>query len=207
MPKREGFSIIQIKLSLKLLEPIIMRYPKITLFVFLTAFLLAACSPAKTPVKYSMAQATSTGCATPVSGTIAPCKVNGAANPTPISTQTVSSQPDLTKTDAQGSVTIQIKPINLVNSGDTLVFDVSMNTHSVDLSMDLARLAVLSTNTGETIQAIQWDAPKGGHHVEGKLSFPVILDGKNFLAGANSITITISNVDAPARIFTWKLTG
>lgn len=198
-----------------------MKYPKIIFVVLLAALFLAACSPSKEPVKYSMAQTTSTGCSTPEAGKVGTCKVNGATDPTVVSTQVEATQidptaipkqaadpqPDLTKSDDQGSVTVAVKPLNLDNSGDTLVFDVSMNTHMVDLSMDLALLTVLSTDTGKTVGALKWDGPRGGHHVEGKLSFPAALDGKSLLEGANSITITIKNVDAPARTFKWQLKG
>lgn len=109
-----------------------------------------------------------------------------------------------TKSDDQGAVAVEITPENFSHPGDTLIFDVSMNTHSVDLSMDLAKLAVLSTDTGKSVQATLWDAPRGGHHLEGKLSFPSMLDGKNLLDGAKSITLTITNVDAPTRTFTWQ---
>lgn len=180
-----------------------MKYPKIIFVALLAVLFLAACSPAKAPVKYSLAQATSTGCSTPDAGKIATCKVNGATDPTAVPTQAVG----LTESDSQGAVTVEVKPLNLDKPGDTLVFDVSMNTHSVDLSMDLVELAVLSTDTGKTVQAVQWDAPRGGHHVAGKLSFPTTLDGNSLFDGARSITITIKDVYAPARTFTWQLPG
>ena len=86
-----------------------------------------------------------------------------------------------------------------------LEFEVAMNTHSVDLSMDLSQLATLTTDTGVSVQANGWDAPGGGHHVSGKLSFPATKDGKAILEGATKITITIINVDAPSRTFEWQL--
>ena len=113
---------------------------------------------------------------------------------------------DLTRSDAQGNVTVEIKPENLSQPEGSLVFDVAMNTHMVDLSMDLAKLAALSTDGGQTVQAMQWDAPKGGHHVSGKLIVPAVVNGKPILDGASSITLTIKDVDAGERLFTWKLT-
>ena len=185
-----------------------MNYPKFIFAVLITALLLTACSPAKTPAKFSMGQSTSTGCSTPEVGKIATCKVNGAADPTMVPTaQAVGPQLELSKSDGQGAVTVNVKPLNLDKPGDTLIFDISMNTHSVDLNMDLVQLTVLSTDTGKTVQPLKWDGPKGGHHVEGKLSFPTTLDGKDLFAGARSITVTIKDVDAPARLFTWQLTG
>ena len=70
--------------------------------------------------------------------------------------------------------------------------------------MDLAGLATLTTDSGQTVQALKWDAPLGGHHVSGILSFPAAADGVAVLEGASSFTITIVDVDAPVRVFTWK---
>lgn len=136
-----------------------------------------------------------------------PAKVQPTALSSQSSKSQSNSQTDITKSDAQGAVTVDVTPENLENPGDTLIFDVAMNTHSVDLSMDLAQLAVLSTDNGKSVQATLWDAPQGGHHLEGQLSFPSTLDGNNLLDGAKSVTLTITNVDAPARIFTWQLTS
>lgn len=182
-----------------------MKYSKIIIIALLATMFLAACSTAKPAVKYSLAQSTSTGCSTPNAGETGACQINGTPGSTIVPTQGVGQQPDLTKSDAQGAVTVEVTPLNLDQPGDILLFDVSMNTHSVDLSMDLAQLATLTTDTGETIQATLWEAPKGGHHLEGKLSFPTTLDGKNLLDGATSITLTINNVDAQSRIFIWQL--
>ncbi|MFQ5614858.1 MAG: hypothetical protein ACE5GO_00080 [Anaerolineales bacterium] len=94
--------------------------------------------------------------------------------------------------DEQGAVAVEVTPLNLDAPGATLDFQVSMNTHSVDLSMNLAGLATLTTDTGMTVQAIQWDAPLGGHHVGGTLSFPAEVDGVYVMEGAASLTLTIA---------------
>lgn len=72
----------------------------------------------------------------------------------------VEEQPRL---DEQGAVSVMITPLNQNNAYETIDFQVAMNTHSVDLSMDLAALATLSTDTGYTVQAVLWEAPAGGH--------------------------------------------
>ena len=115
------------------------------------------------------------------------------------------SSAELTRLDEQGAVIVEVTPLNLDTPADNLEFDVAMNTHSVDLSMDLATLSTLSTDTGVTIQAVKWDATPGGHHVEGKLIFPAVKDGKSVLEGASKLTLTIINVDAPTRVFEWEL--
>ena len=112
---------------------------------------------------------------------------------------------DLTRTESLGEVTIKITPLNLDNPGDTLKFEVVLDTHSVELDMDLATLTTLTTDTGLSLQPTLWDAPKGGHHAEGTLTFPATLDGKSILDGAKQLTLTISDVDNATGIFTWDL--
>jgi hypothetical protein len=112
---------------------------------------------------------------------------------------------DLTRSDGQGMITVDVTPLNLSNPSDNLIFEVAMNTHSVDLSMNLATLATLTTDTGITVQAISWDGPSGGHHVDGKLAFPAMKDGKSILDGTSKLTLTIINVGAPSRVFVWQL--
>ena len=107
---------------------------------------------------------------------------------------------EMTRTDQQGAVVMEVTPLNLGTPAENLEFEVSMN-----LSMDLATLATLTTDTGVTVPANLWDAPRGGHHVEGKLVFPATNDGKAILEGTRKLTLTILNVDATSRIFEWEL--
>ncbi len=121
---------------------------------------------------------------------------------------TLQPTPDtssLEKKDLQGQVEVSITPLNLSLPGETLDFEVSMDTHSVDLGMDLAVLATLGTDTGITLQPLKWDAPMGGHHVSGILSFPASSNGAPVLAGVTTLTLTVVDVDVPERVFTWQL--
>ena len=148
--------------------------------------------------------------------TVSACapSVAAIAIPTPQPTVITNSNPaltsspenaDLARTDEQGAVVVAVTPLNLETDTDTLEFDVAMNTHSVDLSMDLAPLSTLSTDTGLTVQANKWDATPGGHHVSGKLIFPALANGKSVLDGATKLTLTITKVDADSRVFEWDL--
>jgi hypothetical protein len=125
--------------------------------------------------------------------------------PTVIASQDIEPTFHGMKSDAQGFVTVDITPEKLVNSEEALTFVVALNTHSIDLSMDLAELTVLTTDTGKSVLATLWDAPRGGHHVEGKLSFPSSFDETSVLMGAKNITLTIKDLDVPLRTFTWQL--
>lgn len=108
-------------------------------------------------------------------------------------------------TDSQGVVTVIVKPLDLTSSPDTLGFEITLDTHSIDLSMDLAALATLMTDTGQSVQAATWDAPLGGHHVSGTLSFPAVVESKAILDGASKLTLIIKDVDAAERVFAWDL--
>jgi hypothetical protein len=108
---------------------------------------------------------------------------------------------ELTRKDEQGMVVVEITPLNLRMPGDTFVFEVSMNTHSVDLRMDLAQLATLTTDTGQIVPASLWDAPRGGHHVSGKLIFPATMNGLSILDSATKISLEIRDVDVELRTF------
>ena len=129
-------------------------------------------------------------------------------DPQPDAVTTDSSSPSndsAMRIDQQGTIIFEITPLNLDAPTDTLEFDIVMTTHSIDLIMDLATLATLTTDTGVSVESTLWDAPLGGHHVEGKLIFPTTKDGKPILEGATKLTLTIINVDAPTRIFEWEL--
>ncbi len=143
----------------------------------------------------------------PASGTSQSAQPTATAStaPAPSPGNDANTSADLKRSDGQGSVTVEIIPLNLSNPSDKLEFDVALNTHSVDLSMDLATLATLTTDTGITIPATSWDGVPGGHHVSGKLIFPATKDGKPILDGASKLILTIINVDAPSRVFEWQL--
>ena len=133
-----------------------------------------------------------------------PASLPSDSNPASASSGNSTAQFDSAmRTDGQGAIIFEVTPLNLNAPAKTLEFDIVLTTHSIDLSMDLATLATLTTDTGVTVQATLWDAPRGGHHVSGKLIFPATVDGKSILDGATKLTLTIVDVDAPSRVFEW----
>lgn len=171
---------------------------------FLTALLglmtaggLAACS-----------SATPTPAPQPVLATgSAPAAAADETLPTarPTIPPTESASQDLARGDSQSGVEFVVTPLNLAAPGGALDFDVSMNTHSVDLSWDLAAQSTLTTDTGLEVRGLSWPVG-GGHHYEGVLSFPATTaDGKSLLDGAKTLTLTIRDAGAPERIFQWEL--
>ena len=125
----------------------------------------------------------------------------------PDTEEKTGSQPSsiLERKDSQGAVVVTVTPVNLENPGETLDFDISMQTHSVELDMDLPSLSTLSTDTGATLQGSVWNGTKGGHHVKGTLSFPAPEDSRSLMEGVKVITLKIQNVDAPERVFSWEI--
>lgn len=117
----------------------------------------------------------------------------------------MSGNSAMTRTDQQGAIIVEVTPSNPGTPADTITFSIVLTTHSIDLSMDLATLSTLTTDTGISISATTWDAPRGGHHVSGNLIFPSMQEGRSILEGATKLTLTIVNLDALSRIFEWDL--
>lgn len=110
---------------------------------------------------------------------------------------------DATQTNEGGQVTIKAT-WNGVSAGP--IFNVVMDTHSVDLDgYDLTQLAVLRVD-GREVQPVGWDAPKGGHHREGTLTFPTIDVDENLLIAPSTRTVELVIRDVagmPERVFRW----
>ena len=177
----------------------------------IVALILAACTGVQPGAAQPVVQAQVVAAAT-----IAPTQPSAAAQPTAAPTQAPAAAQaqapavvgSLTQSAEAGAVTVEITPLNLTDQGaPTLDFKVVMNTHSVELGVDLTKMAVLRAGAVETA-AQTWQAPAGGgHHVEGTLRFPAkTADGKPLLTGAPGFSIAIRNLaGVPERTFTWKL--
>lgn len=111
-----------------------------------------------------------------------------------------------TQTSEGGEVTVEV-----TWKGESAgpVFDVIMDTHSVDLdAYDLRKQAVLRNDRGLEVRAKAWDAPEGGHHREGVLDFPEKTAGGKELIGPNTrrVELIIRDVaGVPERSFEWNL--
>ncbi|MBI4769344.1 MAG: hypothetical protein HY784_02745 [Chloroflexi bacterium] len=129
-------------------------------------------------------------------------------NAPPPAAETLPAQPaaaDLARSDAQGMVEFVVTPLNLNAPAETLDFDVSMDTHSVNVGWDLAALSTLSTDAGLAVQGVSWPVG-GGQHYEGTLTFPAkTAGGRALLEGAKTVTLAIREAGAPERMFMWEL--
>lgn len=87
------------------------------------------------------------------------------------------------------------------------IFDITLDTHSVDLDrIDLSQLAVLRVD-GLEVQPVSWDAPKGSHHRAGTLTFPATApDGDALIhLGTTTVELVIRDVaGVPERVFQWN---
>jgi hypothetical protein len=113
---------------------------------------------------------------------------------------------DLARFDRQGAVEFVVLPLNLTSGPSQLLeFEISMNTHSVDLSMDLSLVSTLESDLGVQVAAGFWSGGSG-HHVNGVLTFPdKDRSGRPILDGASVLTLRIEGVDAPVREFQWEV--
>ncbi len=131
-----------------------------------------------------------------------------ACNAPPSVGEKEASASPLTRTDEQGPITVKVTPLNITERAAALLeFKVVLDTHSVELSMDLSKLAALRTDTGKEVQATNW--PVGsGHHYEAILVFPgVAADRAPLLENARTLTLILTDVGVPERRFEWTLTG
>jgi cytoskeletal protein RodZ len=113
-------------------------------------------------------------------------------------TQTQKQNTVSTQTSSEGAVTIKVTPKTLT-VGSEAIFEIVFDTHSVELNYDVAQIAKLTDDIGNTYKPISWTGRKGGHHVEGVLTFPSITDS------VKKATLTIPGIDNKDRVFTWDL--
>ena len=75
-----------------------------------------------------------------------------------------------TLVSSEDEVEVSVTPKK--QSDDSWNFEVVLNTHSVELSDDLAKSSTLVDKNGNTHKALAWEGdPPGGHHREGVLKF------------------------------------
>lgn len=106
-----------------------------------------------------------------------------------------------------GRVTLAVSWDGLAQrQGDrlTLTLQVAMDTHFVNLDgYDLALLAALRNDRGQTVQPASWQAPRGGHHRRGELTFTV---PATFVTGARFFELVVRDVaGVRERLLRWEL--
>lgn len=111
---------------------------------------------------------------------------------------------DVSQTSEGGGVTV--KATWLANREDP-TFAIVLDTHTVELDgYDLIELTLLRVD-GVSVKPVSWDAPAGGHHRTGTLTFPSTTDKGNQLITERSqkVELVINGVgDVPERVLTWE---
>lgn len=117
----------------------------------------------------------------------------------PAAGQRAISLPAETRTDAEGSVTVAVTPAG--GTADTLIFDVSMNTHSVELEYDMTKIATLRDDQDRTYAVKDWNGAAGGHHREGSLTFEVPAG-----PAPKWLELNLAGISGvPSRLFKWDV--
>ena len=106
-----------------------------------------------------------------------------------------------TQSSNEQGVTVKVTAKSIGLPASQWEFAVVLDTHSADLSDDLAQSATLTTDDGRTFKPAGWlGAPPGGHHREGVLAFDVPAPRP----GAIELRIDRPGESAP-RTFRWQL--
>ncbi len=121
----------------------------------------------------------------------------------------LSSSAEATQSNSGGNVTIEVTWENPQEKNGPLTFSVAMNTHSVNLDgFDLSELAVLRNDSGQQVKPQQWEAPSGGHHRSGTLTFPFKGESGKPIVGTGTKTLEMVIRDVAGvkeRVLQWKV--
>lgn len=77
------------------------------------------------------------------------------------------------QTNSEGTVEVEITPIDISEDSSKWRFDIVLNTHSVELDQDMAKSAFLKDERENIYPSWEGTLP-GGHHRQGTLIFPAI---------------------------------
>lgn len=117
----------------------------------------------------------------------------------PNNNQVVSGSPQYkTLENSEGEVVVEVRPISL-SSKENIRFNISLNTHSVELDKNLKDISVLVDDKGNEYKPVMFSGGESGHHIEGELVFPKLLQN------ASKVTLTIKGIAGIDRAFRWDL--
>ena len=105
------------------------------------------------------------------------------------------------KSDERGAVAISVTPLELSSTAPEWKFDVTLNTHSVELDWDMVKTATLVDDGGNSYKPQKWDGALGGHHREGVLIFAPIVPTPT------SVELKIAGGVEPVKNFAWNITN
>lgn len=157
---------------------------------------------APTPSGTPEPDATAGGDSGPLAGVDPAGGIGEAGSPLPSPANPVAS-------NAGGGVTIKVTWQGQQEDGGPLVFLVSMDTHSVALDgYDLSTMAVLRSDQGSEVAPLSWEAPPGGHHREGLLTFPATDETGSPVVGPGIRVVELvirGLARVPERVLSWEV--
>ncbi len=105
------------------------------------------------------------------------------------------------RTDDQSAVTVTVTPLDISFASKEWKFSVVIDTHSVELDQDMAKVAVLADDQGKEHLPVLWQgAEAGGHHREGVLIFDAVAPFPKF------VELRIKDIGTPATsLFRWDI--
>lgn len=114
--------------------------------------------------------------------------------------QTVKAEAvdSLTQTKSMGAVEVEITPTKL-EVGKNMTFELSLNTHSVELNYDYTKILIAQDNNGNTYKATSWSGGESGHHLSGEVEFEPLFEE------AKSIKLNVNGIDNQKEVFEWKI--
>lgn len=120
-------------------------------------------------------------------------------SPSPTSSPSSPSLPSFTPQESSaGNVTVIVTPITL-KPGSPAAFDVTFETHSVELDFDVEGVAGLTDTQGATYKPAWKGDPPGGHRRRGTLTFPTPL------TQATRVTLILKDIAGiPERTFVYS---
>lgn len=127
-------------------------------------------------------------------------------------TFTLSFAASFTKEHKGGGVEVSLTLLNpqALYTGGDLIFDTSMNTHTIDLDRyQMEELSFLRDEMGRLFKALAWESAEGGgHHRFGRLKFPGKDNKGKPIIGKNDkyIEVVIRDVGGvKERVLKWEL--
>lgn len=91
-----------------------------------------------------------------------------------VSAGTASAAPLAPQTSRDGGVTVKVKPNDVSPASASWTFEIVFDTHSQELSDDLARTVTLHAGGKQALPTAWQGDPPGGHHRKGTLRFEPI---------------------------------